>query len=232
MAKNGLNGRMRESSSDKANRTARLIERLNRAYPGARCELNFSNPLELLMATILSARCTDKQVNIVTAKLFHKYRQAGDYAQADLAELEQDLKSLGLYRNKARNIRDCARFLLERHGGSVPRTHQELMQLAGVGRKTANVVLGNAFHFNLGIAVDTHVTRVSQRLGLSRQKLPDKIESDLQERVPQGQWTMFSHWLIWHGRRRCRARKPDCLHCEILDLCPSASSFFERPPGP
>jgi endonuclease-3 len=175
----------------------------------------------LLIATILSARCTDKQVNLVTPRLFKKYRRAADYAQADLKELEQDLRSLGFYRNKAKSIQACCRTLVEQHNGAVPRTMEELVQLNGVGRKTANVVLGNAFQINSGIVVDTHVARLAQRLGLTNKKAPEDIELDLQKHVPQDQWTMFSHWLIWHGRRRCSARKPDCANCEIRDLCPA-----------
>jgi endonuclease-3 len=195
---------------------------LRKTYPDAHCELNFSNPLELLIATILSAQCTDKRVNIVTAELFKQYRTAADYARATLPELEQIIKSAGFYRSKARNIQACCRKLVELHGGHVPRTMVELIHLDGVGRKTANVVLGNAFGVEVGVVVDTHVTRLSQRLELTRQKDAGKIELDLMELVPQDQWTLFSHWLIWHGRRRCYARKPDCANCEIKSLCPSA----------
>ncbi|MCL5096261.1 MAG: endonuclease III [Candidatus Omnitrophica bacterium] len=216
---------MREPAKSKAARTIEVINRLAKAYPEAQCELNFANPLELLIATILSARCTDRQVNVVTARLFKKYRSPDDYAQSDPSDLELDLKSLGLYRNKAKSIQSCCRRLIELHGGQVPRTAAELMQLGGVGRKTANVVLGNAFNINDGIAVDTHVARLAGRLGLSAHKLPEKIEADLKKLVPQEKWTLFSHWLIWHGRRRCYARHPDCLHCEVNDLCPSAFRF-------
>ena len=174
----------------------------------------------MLIATILSAQCTDKRVNIVTKELFKKYRSAADYANASLAELEQAIKSTGFFRNKAKNIQACCRRLVERHGGQVPRTMEELTQLDGVGRKTANVVLGNAFGINAGVVVDTHVARLSHRLGLTKQKTPEKIEQELMALVPQKQWTLFSHWLIWHGRRRCYARKPDCDHCEIRKLCP------------
>jgi endonuclease-3 len=195
---------------------------LESTYPDAHCELNFSNPLELLIATILSAQCTDKQVNIATGPLFKKYRTAADYAAADVREIESDIKRIGLYRNKARNIQACCRQLGERHGGEVPRTMDELTQLEGVGRKTANVVLGNAFGINHGVVVDTHVLRLSARLGLTQETTPAKVELALQKLMPQDQWTMFSHWLIWHGRRRCFARGPDCAHCEIRQLCPSA----------
>ena len=210
----------RETSQAKATRLKRIVASLAKTYPDAHCELNYSNPLELLIATILSAQCTDKQVNIVTAELFRKYRSAADYAQAGLATLEQDIKRIGLYRNKAKIIQACCRRLVEQHGGEVPRRMEELVQLDGVGRKTANVVLGNAFSMNEGIVVDTHVVRLSQRFGLTKESRPERIEASLQEIVPQADWTMFSHWLIWHGRRRCYARNPDCDHCEIRSHCP------------
>ncbi len=193
----------RETSKAKTARLKKIIAALDRTYPGAHCELDHANPLELLIATILSAQCTDKRVNIVTKELFKKYRSAADYANAPLAELEQAIKTTGFFRNKAKNIRDCCRKLIERHGGKVPRTMEELTQLDGVGRKTANVVLGNAFGINVGVVVDTHVARLSHRLGLTRQTTPEKIERDLMSLVPQKQWALFSHWLIWHGRRRC-----------------------------
>jgi endonuclease-3 len=210
----------RETEQTKAARLKRIIAGLQKAYPDAHCELDHTNPLELLVATILSAQCTDKRVNLVTADLFKKYRTAADYANANTAEFEQDIKSTGFFRNKARNIHACCRKLVERHGGKVPQTMEELTQLDGVGRKTANVVLGNAFGVNAGVVVDTHVARLSQRLGLTTEKDPEKIEQVLMKWVPQAQWTLFSHWLIWHGRRRCDARKPDCAGCEIRKLCP------------
>jgi endonuclease III len=212
----------RESFAAKQARTLAIIAGLKRTYPDAHCELNFSNPLELLIATILSAQCTDKQVNLVTAALFQKYRSAADFANADLAQLEHDLRRIGLFRNKAKNVQACCRALVERHGGEVPRTMGELTALAGVGRKTANVVLGNAFGINVGVVVDTHVARLSERLGLTKETTPEKIEQALMKLVPQPDWAMLSHWLIWHGRRRCAARKPDCAQCEIRELCPSA----------
>jgi len=212
----------RETAAAKAARLRKIISGLQKTYPGARCELNFSNPLELLVATILSAQCTDKRVNTVTTELFKKYRLAADYANADTAEFEHDIKSTGFFRNKAKNIQACCRKIVERHGGEVPRTMEELTQLDGVGRKTANVVLGNAFGVNAGVVVDTHVARLSQRLGLTHQRDPEKIERELMQLVPQKLWTLFAHWLIWHGRRRCFARKPDCKDCEIRKLCPSA----------
>lgn len=212
----------RESATARRQRVGLLMERLRSTYPEAHCELNFSNPLELLVATILSAQCTDRQVNIVTGPLFLKYRTARDYAEADPEVLASDIRRIGLFRNKARNLRSCCRILVDRHGGKVPTSMEELVALDGVGRKTANVVLGNAFGIEAGIVVDTHVARLSQRLRLSAHTQPDKIEEDLVRWVPQSEWTLFSHWLIWHGRRRCGARSPDCAGCEIRDLCPSA----------
>jgi endonuclease-3 len=198
------------------------MERLRSTYPEAHCELRFSNPLELLIATILSAQCTDKQVNIVTEDLFQKYRSASDYAQADPETLAHDVRRIGLFRNKARNIQSCCRVLVEQHVGQVPQSMEALVALDGVGRKTANVVLGNAFGIQSGIVVDTHVARLSQRLRLSAHTQPEKIEQDLMQWVVPTDWTLFSHWLIWHGRRRCGARSPECNACEIRDLCPSA----------
>ncbi|MGB7748250.1 MAG: endonuclease III [Verrucomicrobiia bacterium] len=210
----------RESIEAKAARLKKIIVALDRIYPEAHCELNHADPLQLLIATILSAQCTDKRVNIVTKELFKKYQSASDFATAPLAELEPAIKSTGFFRNKAKNIQACCRKLVELHAGNVPRTMEELTQLDGVGRKTANVVLGNAFGINVGVVVDTHIARLSQRLGLTKQKTPEKIELDLMALAPQKQWTLFSHWLIWHGRRRCAARKPDCLNCEIQKHCP------------
>jgi len=209
-----------ESSAAKAERTRQLIVGLQRTYPDAHCELNFSNPLELLVATILSAQCTDKRVNLVTASLFKKYRSASDYANAERSELESAIQTAGFFRNKTKSIQQCCRALVERHQGEVPCSLDELIALDGVGRKTANVVLGNAFNINSGVVVDTHVSRLAFRLGLTREKDPAKIEQDLAALVPRDQWTLFSHWLIWHGRRRCSARKPDCAACEIGALCP------------
>jgi len=220
----------RETFAALQERTQHILRGLRQAYPTAHCELNFSNPLELLIATILSAQCTDKRVNLVTADLFQKYRTAADYAGAPLAELEQAIKTTGFFRNKAKNIQACCRKLVERHGGVVPPTMAELTALDGVGRKTANVVLGNAFHINEGVVVDTHVSRLSQRLALTREQTPEKIEEALAKLVPRADWTLFSHWLIWHGRRRCDARKPDCAQCEIRQLCPSAA-LLQPPEG-
>ncbi len=210
----------RESLSEKAARCGKIISGLQQTYPDAHCELNFSNPLELLVATILSAQCTDKRVNLVTGELFKIYRTAADFAAAPSADLERAIQSTGFFRNKARSLKAACAAIVERHGGLVPRTMEELVQLGGVGRKTANVVLGNAFGMNCGVVVDTHVDRLAHRLGLTKERDPAKIERDLMNLVPQDQWTLFSHWLIWHGRRRCFARKPDCPGCEIKSLCP------------
>lgn len=210
----------RESISALKNRLEKVLAGLKATYPEAHCELVHSSPLELLIATILSAQCTDKQVNIVTVELFKKYKSAKDFATADLAQLENDIKRIGLYRNKAKNIQACCRDLVEKYGGEVPRTMEQLIELAGVGRKTANVVLGNAFDINCGIVVDTHVVRLSNRLGFTKEQSPEKIEQALVKLVPQAEWTLFSHLLIWHGRRRCFARSPDCMNCEVQTLCP------------
>ena len=214
----------RESAREKQARAAKIIAGLRKTYPDAHCELNYSNPLELLVATILSAQCTDKRVNLVTAELFKKYRSAADYATASTSDLERAIQTAGFFRNKAKNIQACCRKLVEKHGGEVPRTMEELTHLDGVGRKTANVVLGNAFGIDVGVVVDTHVARLSDRLGLTTQKDSEKIEQDLMKLVPREQWTLFSHWLIWHGRRRCPARNPDCANCEIKKLCPSCAA--------
>src|SRR5476651_922840 len=208
-------------------RAQALCEVFPKIYPDAHCELIFSTALQLLVATILSAQCTDVQVNKVTPGLFKKYRTARDYAEADPAGLEHDLRAIGLYRNKAKNIRACCRLLVDEHGGKVPETMEALVALPGVGRKTANVVLGNAFGQNIGVVVDTHVARLSARLGLTRQIDPKKIELVLMKLIPQKHWTLFSHWLIFHGRRRCKAINPDCPNCEIKALCPSYPKFMK-----
>jgi endonuclease III len=210
----------RENCKAKTARVAALSHVLANAYPDAHCELDHKNALELLVATILSAQCTDKRVNLVTPGLFQKYKTARDFASAPQAELEQAIRTTGFFRNKAKNIRLCTQALVERHGGNVPNSMEELIRLDGVGRKTANVVLGNAFGINVGIVVDTHVARLSARLGLTKAVTPEKIEQDLMALVPQKQWALWSHWLIFHGRRRCSARKPDCLGCELKELCP------------
>ena len=210
----------RETAAAKFARTQKIISALQRTYPDAHCELNFSSPLQLLVATILSAQCTDKRVNIVTAELFKKFRSAQDFADAPLAEIEESVRTTGFFRNKARNIKACCATLVEKFNGEVPRTMDELHALDGVGRKTANVVLGNAFGLNVGVVVDTHVTRLANRLGLAKGTDAVKLELELNKLVPQNEWTLFSHWLIWHGRRRCAARSPDCVNCEIKNLCP------------
>jgi endonuclease-3 len=210
----------RERQSERIERASRLIAVLQATYPDATCELEHRNPLELLIATVLSAQCTDKQVNVVTRDLFAKYRSAADYAAASPEAMEADLRRIGFFRTKARNIRALCEALIARHGGEVPRTLEELTALNGVGRKTANVVLGNAFGIPSGVVVDTHVSRLSQRLGLTMETTPERIERDLTELVPQGLWIQWSHWLIWHGRRRCGARKPDCAGCELRAMCP------------
>ena len=199
-----------------------VLSRLKAETPGATTELRWTNPLELLVATILSAQTTDVRVNLVTPNLFAKYPTAADYAGADPEELEEDIRPTGFFRNKAKSLLGMARALVEDHGGEVPRTMPELVALPGVGRKTANVVLGNAFSIDEGVVVDTHVRRLSNRLGFTTQKDPEKIERDLMETVPKGDWTVFSHLLILHGRNVCKARKPACEDCGVNDLCPSA----------
>lgn len=201
-------------------RTGQIVQRLKQAYPDAHCELHHRSALELLMATILSAQCTDERVNKVTPALFARCRTARDYAEIPLPELESIIRTTGFFRAKAKSIQGCARRLLEKHRGNVPKTMEELHQLPGVGRKTANVVLGNAFHLAEGIVVDTHVGRLARRMGMTRQQDPVKVEAALVKLVSPEDWTLFSHLLIWHGRRRCSARKPDCTHCEISTLCP------------
>ncbi|MGD9896007.1 MAG: endonuclease III [Candidatus Methylacidiphilaceae bacterium] len=197
-----------------------ICRRLAAAYPDSLPALHYRNPLELLIATILSARCTDEQVNRVTAGLFSRYPNAASYASAPLKDLEHALRRLGFFRTKARHIHMAAKILVERWSGQVPKTMEELLTLPGVGRKTANVVLGNGFGLPLGVVVDTHVMRVSYRLGLTDQKLPERIETDLMKQLPRKEWISFSNRLIFHGRKRCKARFPACLHCELLSLCP------------
>src|SRR5947208_6007606 len=207
-------------------RVKQLIKACRKVYPDAHTELDFRNPLQLLVATILSAQCTDKRVNMVTPALFKKYRTAKDYADAPQAEFESAIKSTGFFRSKTKSIRGAMRAIAEEHDGKVPNTMEELNALPGVGRKTANVVLGNAFGKNEGIVVDTHVIRLSQRFELTKNGDAEKIERDLMKIVPQRDWTLWSHWLIWHGRRRCFARKPDCANCEVFALCPSGKIFL------
>ena len=210
----------RETATDRTKRTQTICAKLAATYPDAHSELDYTTPLELLVATILSAQCTDKRVNIVTKELFRVCHTAADYVALPIEQLEDLVKTTGFYRNKAKNIKACCTALVEKHGGEVPKEMDALTALAGVGRKTANVVLGNVFGINEGVVVDTHVTRLSTRLGLTKETTAEKIEDDLVRLIPQKNWALFSHWLIWHGRRRCSARKPLCNGCEIADLCP------------
>jgi endonuclease-3 len=214
----------RESIAHRKQRVAKIIEILRRTYPDAKCRLDFRGPLELLVATILAAQCTDDRVNIVTKDLFRKYKSAADYAKADPEQLQQEIRSTGFFRNKAKSIIGAAGRIVEDFGGRVPRTMDELLTLPGVARKTANVVLGNAFGVDEGIVVDTHVIRVSMRLRITdvQKPQPEKIEQDLMKVIPREHWMMFSHWVLFHGRAVCMARKPDCPHCPIARLCPSA----------
>lgn len=202
--------------------TKKIISLLKKEYPNAHCALNHTNAFELLVATILSAQCTDERVNIVTADLFRKYRVPTDYLKVSQEELEQDIRSTGFYRNKAKNIQGACKILVEKYNSEVPQTMEELMELPGVARKTANVVTGNAFGKAYGVTVDTHVTRLSNRLGLTTHEQAEKIEKDLMELVPKKDWVMFSHWLISHGRKVCKARKPLCEVCVLEKLCPSS----------
>ncbi len=212
-------------TSQNAAPISEVLGRLKAETPDATTELRWNNPLELLVATILSAQTTDVRVNGVTEKLFDKYHTVRDYAEADPEELEEDIRPTGFFRNKARSLQGMARALLKDHGGEVPRAMLGLIALPGVGRKTANVVLGNAFSVDEGVVVDTHVRRLSNRLGLSAEKNPEKVERDLMRVVPREDWTVFPHLLILHGRRVCKARRPDCPACVLKDICPSAGSF-------
>ena len=205
---------------DKKQRTAEIIKRLKKAYPDAHCALVHTNAFELLIATILSAQCTDVRVNIVTADLFRKYRGPEDFLNVPQTELEKDIHSTGFFRNKAKNIQAACKRIIEVYGGNVPQTMDDLLTLGGVARKTANVVMGNAFGIASGVVVDTHVSRLSQRLGLTKEKTPEKIERALAEVVPKKDWVMFPHWMIYHGRQICAARKPRCSECTLADICP------------
>ncbi len=207
---------------DRAGRAAEILRVLRALYPDVRCELDHNGPFQLLVATILSAQCTDKRVNLVTPELFRRYPDAPRLAVAELAEVEELVRTTGFFRSKAKNIRAAAAELVARHGGEVPRELEALTVLPGVGRKTANVVLGNAYGIEAGVVVDTHVGRLSRRLGLTKQTDPVKIEQDLIKLVPRDAWSEWSHLLIWHGRRRCFARNPDCSACELAALCPTA----------
>jgi endonuclease-3 len=206
-------------------RAKKVIDILEQQYPNAKTALNYSNPLEMLVATILSAQTTDQRVNIVTQTLFKKYRTAEDYANADIKELEQDIHSTGFYHNKARNLKKCCQLLVEKFNSKVPSTMEELLELPGVARKTANIVLYNAYGKIAGIAVDTHVRRLSQRLGLTQQKDPEKIEQDLMQITPKEKWMELTDLLIFHGRQVCIAKKPKCESCVLNKICPSAFTF-------
>jgi len=212
-------------------RVRKIIRLLKRAYPDAKCSLNHSNAFELLIATILSAQCTDERVNIVTADLFRKYRKPEDYLKVSEKELQKDIRTTGFFRNKTKSIQGTVKVLTESHGGEVPDTMEELLELPGVARKTANVVLGNAFGVKSGIVVDTHVTRLTHRLGLTEQKTAEKIERDLIELVPKKDWVIFSHLLIYHGRKICKARNPSCAECVVEKLCPSSYLKTGQMPG-
>jgi len=212
-------------------RTRKIIRSLKRAYPDAKCSLNHSNAFELLIATILSAQCTDVRVNIVTQDLFRKYRKPEDYLKVSEKELQRDIRTTGFFRNKTKSIQGTAKALTEQYGGKVPNTMEELLELPGVARKTANVVLGNAFDISSGVVVDTHVTRLSHRLGLSDEKTAEKIENDLIALVPKKDWVIFSHLLIAHGRAICKARNPLCDQCVVEKLCPSSFLKTRVMPG-
>jgi len=210
---------------DNQAKVLKIIKLLEREHPDAKIALHYSNPLELLIATILSAQCTDERVNIVTKTLFKKYRTAENYANADMKELEEDIRSTGFYRNKARNIKKCCQMLVEKFHSQVPHTMEEILELSGVARKTANIVLSNAFGAIEGIAVDTHVRRLAKRLGLTENEDPNKIEEDLMKIVPKDYWMKITDLLIFHGRRICTAKKPKCAACVLNKICPSAFKF-------
>ncbi len=212
----------KENEKTLKERTRKIVRLLKRAYPDAKCSLNHSNPFELLIATILSAQCTDARVNIVTQDLFRKYRQPADYLKVSEKELQQDIRTTGFFRNKTKSIQGTAKALTEHYSGEVPQTMEKLLELPGVARKTANVVLGNAFGISAGVVVDTHVTRLSHRLGLTKEKHAEKIEPDLVTIVPKKDWIIFPHLFIAHGRAVCRARNPLCNQCVIEKLCPSS----------
>ncbi len=213
---------MRETKSQRQERTEQIIKLLKRAHPDAHCALNHSNAFELLVATILSAQCTDERVNIVTADLFRKYRKPADYLKVPATELQQDVRTTGFFRNKTKSIQGACRLLADEFNSQVPQTMEELLKLPGVARKTANVVLGVAYGIAAGVVVDTHVSRLSQRLGLTKERDAGKIEQDLMKLVPRKDWIIFSHLLIFHGRRVCKARRPLCEECVIERLCPSS----------
>jgi endonuclease-3 len=216
---------LKEARSNEKAKVLRIIKLLEKEHPDAKIALHYGNPLELLIATILSAQCTDERVNMVTEKLFKKYGTAKDYANADLEELEQDIRSTGFFRNKARNIKKCCQMLIEKFDSQIPKTMEEILELPGVARKTANIVLSNAYGVVEGIAVDTHVRRLTQRLGLTENDNPDKIEDDLMQIIPKKYWMRITDLLIFHGRRICTAKKPKCGMCVLNKLCPCAFKF-------
>src|SRR5678815_1309556 len=221
----------RETTEELKSRTRDIIRKLKRTYPDAKCSLNHSNPFELLIATILSAQCTDERVNLVTADLFRKYRQPADYLKVSPRELEKDIQSTGFFRNKTKSIQGTAKVLTEQYAGEVPHAMDQLLELPGVARKTANVVLGNAFHIASGVVVDTHVTRLSHRLDLTQEKTAEKIEQALIPIVPKKDWVIFPHLIIYHGRKTCKARNPQCAECVVEKTCPSSFLKTGLPPG-
>jgi len=222
-----------ESAASRGKRAGKIIDILKARYPDAACSLDFQDPLQLLVATILSAQCTDQRVNIVTKDLFARYTTVEAYAKADPKKFEGEIRSTGFFRNKTKSILGAARKLVDEFGGQVPRTMEELLTLPGVARKTANVVLGNAFGINEGVVVDTHVSRLAVRLKLTDapKERADKIEQDLMALAPRDDWALFAHLLVFHGRNTCMARKPDCAGCPVQKLCPSAFTFGQEPPG-
>ena len=220
----------RESAADRRKRARRVVDLLTKEYPDAHCELTHQSPYQLLAATILSAQCTDVRVNLVTPALFARYPTPADLAEAERPELEALIRSTGFFRNKAKSLIGMARALVQHHGGEVPSTMEELRVLPGVGRKTANVILGNAFAINAGVTVDTHVARLSRLLRWTRQNTPEAIERDLMALIPQEEWALLSHLLIWHGRRICIARRPRCADCVVNRYCPSRQDLPSRRP--
>lgn len=219
-----------ESMESKKKRSFEIIKRLKKKFPDAKIELNFKTPIDLVVATILSAQCTDKRVNMVTPALLKKYKTAKDYAKANVKKFEQEIRSAGFYKAKTRNIIGCAKGIVERFGGKVPNRMEDLITLPGIGRKTANVILGNIYD-TPGLVVDTHMKRLANRLGLTNKQDPVKIEYELNEIIPKKEWTLFSHLIIWHGRRTCFARKPKCAECAINTLCPSREDVGQIPVG-
>ncbi|HEU4436810.1 MAG TPA: endonuclease III [candidate division Zixibacteria bacterium] len=213
----------KETPEEKKKRAKKIIALLTKAYPEAKCSLDHKNPLQLLVATILSAQCTDKRVNLVTPALFARFKTAKAFAEASLPELEKQVRTTGFYRNKAKSLKGLGQALLEKHGGGVPKTMEELIHLPGVGRKTANVVLGTGYGIASGVVVDTHVSRIAARLGLSPESNPEKMEKHLMEVIPKKDWILFPHQIIHHGRAVCKAQRPNCPGCVLNKLCPSST---------